>query len=162
MTLLTRMTIFFLAASFLAAFFGCDGSNTGQSQGVSGVITTISCKNESSTDLWDAKATLDDRSFGFGFVSIGKKKSMGVGNVVNLKQITVHYAFSPLNENPNDVVVKTVVLPAEALRSVANDAGEVEAVCHGEGKWSIRVYKRSPDNDGPIIFEKAMTEKLAP
>ena len=120
------------------------------------VLTSVSCKNESTTELWDARVVVGERSFGLGYINIDKKKTMVVGSLAEPKKIIVYYSFYPADKNPKSVVEKVVEFPGEKLASVASQAGEVEVVCKGDGEWTIRVYERTADHKGKVLLEADM------
>jgi hypothetical protein len=121
------------------------------------VLTSISCKNESPTELWGARVVVGDRSFGFGYINLQKKATMVVGDLTQPNKVVVHYSFYPADKNPKSVVEKIVEFPGEKLVGFAAQAGEVEVVCKGDEKWTIRVYERAADHKGKVLFEADMT-----
>ena len=120
------------------------------------VLTSISCKNESMSELWDSRIVVGERSFGLGYININKKKTMIVGNLPMSKRIVVIYSFYPADGNPKSIVEKRVEFPTESLARVAAHAGELEVVCRGDAKWFVRVYERTADHKGKVLLESDM------
>ena len=71
-----------LLAGLIVALVSCAAGDGGKE-----VITSISCKNESTGEIREATVKVDDRSFGFGFIGIGNKKTMGVGNIAGVRRL---------------------------------------------------------------------------
>jgi hypothetical protein len=145
---LTAMALSLISVAFI--------TSCGESQANNKVVaTSISCKNESPLELWDARVVVGERSFGLGYIDLGKKKTMVVGSL-DPKNIVVYYSFCPADNDPESIVEKIVELPGEKIAGVAAQAGEVEVVCKGDGKWTVRVYERTADHKGRVILQSDM------
>jgi hypothetical protein len=135
-------------AGVIVALVSCAAGDGGKE-----VITSISCKNESTVRIWEARIKVDDRSFGFGILGIGKKATMGVGNISGVRKLTITYAVNEADAE------QSLEFSSDKLAALAPTADEVEAVYHGDGKWSVRVYKRRPDHEREVIFEEEVKRK---
>ena len=156
-TLLHRLPLARLGSIIVFMVYAISMTSCGESQvNNKEELTSVSCKNESTQELWDARVVIGDRSFGLGYINLQKKATMVVGNLAGTKKIEVHYSFYPADNNPKSIVEKVVEFPGEKLTGVAPQAGEVEVVCKGDGKWSIRVYERAADHKGKVLLEADM------
>lgn len=129
-----------------------NGNNVRKNESVS----DISCKNETSEKLWDAQIEIGGRKFGLGLIGPNKKATMVVGDLSTTKTVIVIYSFYPKDGNPNSVINKTVEYRGEKLVSLAKSISEVEVVCKGDEKWTLRAYEHSPDLNGKMLFEEDM------
>lgn len=140
----------------------CAGPAAGRAGGGGESIAAISCKNESAQEIRDARVVVDGRSFTFGSVAAGTKKTMAAGDVASVERFLVIYAFHPAGDNPGSTAEQAVEYPGARLAALAKRADELEAVYFGDGRWAMRVFERGADPGKSVVWEMAMTEALAP
>ena len=134
----------------------CGKSNTQDGNGINEALTTISCKNESAEDLWNANAVVGGRGFGFGFVGANRTASMVAGDVAIAKNVSVVYSFRPKDGDPKNAINKSAEYRGEKLAPLIGSVGEIEICFRDSGQWVLRAYERNADAKGKLLFEEEM------